>query len=492
MCGIVGIISHQPVAEALYDSLIHLQHRGQDAAGILTCQQRFDYVNGKGLVQEIFNKENIQTLKGNLGIAHTRYPTAGSSNLSDIQPIWVGSPRGIALAHNGHLVNYQEVADYLSIHKKRHLNSSMDSEVLLHLLAEGLEVHNQVGGMDEAFFDILCDVILSISETVKGAYSIVSVILGKGILAYRDPHGIRPLVTGEKINEQGQKACIFASENTMFSSLGFKATGDLQNGELVFVNLQGKMFRKVLTNKPFRPCIFEYVYFARPDATLDAVNVYRSRMRMGQNLAKQWKEKYPNLLPDVIIPIPFSANTAAIVMAKELGVLYSEGLYKNPFIGRTFIMSDNKKRSQQLRYKLSPQRIEIQNKKVLLVDDSIVRGNTSLEIVKMIRENDPKAVYFASACPPIRHPCFYGIDLPSDKELIAANFYEESIRRHLNVDVLLYQTQKALVEAVTRKGEHGIEIPCMACMNGKYITGNVCIKEAFSSKETYLNPLEVV
>lgn len=477
MCGIVGIYSTKPVAEALYESLIHLQHRGQDAAGILTSHSRFECKAGQGLVKEIFVREDIERLKGNIGIAHTRYPTAGGNTAVDVQPIWLGSPRGVALAHNGNLVNYPELSHDLTHNKHRHLHTSMDSEVLLHMLAEGLDKPWMSQDQDAVFFEGLCTVMQSIFGNIQGSCSVVSVILGKGLLAFRDPYGIRPLSMGNRINETGNQDYIFASENTMFYALGFEHQGDVRPGEIVFINQSGKIFRKTLTHKPLTSCIFEYVYFARPDATLDTISIYKARMRMGQNLAKRWKEKYPTLLPDVIIPVPFTSNTAAMSMARELQILYSEGLYKNPFIGRTFIMSDGKKRSQQVRYKLSPQRMEIENKKVLLVDDSIVRGTTSKEIVKMVKESGAKAVYMASACPPVKEPCYYGIDIPSRGELIAAQKTEAEIQAWLQVDALLYQTQDDLVEAITRKGDHNLQSPCMACLNGCYISGNICEKK---------------
>ncbi|WP_367607384.1 amidophosphoribosyltransferase [Legionella sp. W05-934-2] len=473
MCGIVAIYSHKPVAEELYGSLIHLQHRGQDAAGILTCQQRFHMKTGLGLVREVFNVDDMKTLKGSMGIAHTRYPTAGGHSIDDVQPTWVGTPRGIALAHNGNLLNYQELAEDLRDNKHRHLHSSTDSEVLLHLLAEGLEAHTNKTDRDEAYFDILCEVVANIYEKAIGSFSVVSIIMGKGILCFRDPHGIRPLTLGQRENPNGSNDYVIASETTMFYPLGYEPVNDIRNGELIFINQAGKVFRRQINQKTFAPCIFEYVYFARPDAVLDDVSVYRARLRMGQNLGKRWLEKYPDLLPDVIIPAPFTANTAAMAMAQTLGVPYSEGLYKNPFIGRTFIMPEGKSRAQHVRYKLIPQHIEIQNKNVLIVDDSIVRGTTSREIVTMVREHDAKAVYFASASPPIKEPCFYGIDIPSRDSLIAAKMDEAEIAQFLGVDALLYQTQEDLVEAVTRKGRHHIEKPCMACMNGRYITGQL-------------------
>ncbi|MBA3660117.1 MAG: amidophosphoribosyltransferase [Gammaproteobacteria bacterium] len=484
MCGIVGIYSHEPVAQSLYDSLIHLQHRGQDAAGILTCNNKFFTKQGLGLVREIFNSEDLDSLQGNIGIAHTRYPTAGGYGQSDIQPLWIGSPRGIALAHNGNLVNYQAIADRIRYDQHRHLNSSLDSEVLLHLLADSLAKHSHTEHDDASFFDNLCRATRTIFQEVKGSYSVVTIVIGKGLVAFRDPHGIRPLAYGVRENADGTQDYIFASETTPFYALGFVPQGDLQPGEVAYVSTRGKLMRRVIEPKAFRPCVFEYVYFARPDATLDGVNVYRSRIRMGENLAKTWQRRFPDCLPDVVIPAPFTANTAALAFAQTLGVRYSEGLYKNPFIGRTFIMPNQKTRARHVRYKLTPQQIEIQNKNVLIVDDSIVRGTTSREIVKMVKEAGAKAIYFASSSPPIKNPCFYGIDIPTQKNLIAANDDEEGVRTFLGVDLLLYQTQEDLVEAVTRRGEHHIVKPCMACMDGQYICGNVDAEKAALSEAT--------
>lgn len=473
MCGIVGIYSHEPVAAELYDSLIHLQHRGQDAAGMLTCDARFYPKHGLGLVREIFSPQDIEHLKGNMGIAHTRYPTAGGYSEADIQPLWIGSPRGIALAHNGNLVNYQELADDIRGKQHRHLNSSLDSEAMLLMLGDKLAAGSYEENDNGVFFKQLCAAVQHIYDRVEGSYSVVGIVIGKGLIAFRDPHGIRPLVWGERKRADGQTDYIFASETTVFYSLGFEPKGDLAPGEVAYVSQSGQLYREIVKAKSFAPCVFEYVYFARPDSTLDGVSVYRSRLRMGQNLAKRWKEQFPDVLPDVVIPAPFTANTAALSFAHELGVRYSEGLYKNPFIGRTFIMPNQKARSRNVRYKLTPQRTEIENKKVLIVDDSIVRGTTSREIVKMVREFGALGIYFVSACPPIKNPCFYGIDIPSRKELIAAQENLEQIRQYLGVDRLLYQSQEDLVEAVTRRGQHHIERPCMACMDGKYICGNI-------------------
>lgn len=473
MCGIVGIYSHEPVAAEIYDSLIHLQHRGQDAAGILTCNERFYLKHGLGLVREIFMPADIAQLSGNIGIGHTRYPTAGGYNLVDVQPLWIGSPRGIALAHNGNLVNYTELALDITQKKHRHLNSSIDSEVLLHLLADGLDQAPQANDDGEGFFANLCRSLKHVFSRAEGSYSAVSVIIGKGLVAFRDPHGIRPLVMGERINSNGKKDYIFASETTMFYALGFKPIGDVAPGEVVYVNRSGELYRHIIGKKQFSPCVFEYVYFARPDATLNEVSVYRARQNMGEKLALRWKENYPDVLPDVVMPVPFTSNTAALSFAHALGVKYSEGLYKNPFIGRTFIMPSSKERSRSVRYKLTPQRSEIQGKTVLMLDDSIVRGTTSREIVKMVREFGAKQIYFVSACPPIKHPCFYGIDMPSHSELIAAHSTQEEIRHYLGVDKLLYQELDDLVEAITHEGDHEIEDPCMACMNGCYVSGRM-------------------
>ena len=473
MCGIVGIFSHNRVAEELYESLINLQHRGQDAAGILTCQQRFDEVQGLGLVREIFNKENLLGLKGTMGIAHTRYPTAGGYGMADVQPIWIGNPRGIALAHNGNLVNYEELHLEIAEKQHKHLNSSTDSELLLHMIADGLVHQHFSDDYDLPFFENLCGAVKTIFKKAAGSYSIVSVILGKGLLAFRDPNGIKPLVMGERTHPDGKKDYIFASETTMFYSLGFESLGDVGHGELVFINLDGQCYRRILTHRQFAPCIFEYVYFSRPDSTLDGVSVYQSRIRMGLNLARQWQKTYPDSLPDVVIPAPYTSNTAALSFAQELGVRYCEGLYKNTFIGRTFIMPNESKRGQSVRYKLTPHRIEIEGKDVLILDDSIVRGTTSREIVKMLREHGAKKVYFASACPPIIDPCFYGIDIPSRSKLLAPNKTLQEIAAFLDVDRLIYQQLEDLVEAVIGQVDCKIKTPCMACMTGKYITGNI-------------------
>lgn len=470
MCGIVGIASSKTVWPELIESLVHLQHRGQDSAGIITCDDRFHISRKKGLVREVFANQDLSELKGNSGIAHVRYPThGGKESLDETQPFWTGAAFGISIAHNGNLTNYDSMRELLNTDYYFHLNSKSDSELLMYLFASRLADSQRDPSKD--FLDSLSDSLSFIFEFVKGAYSVVSNIIGKGLCAFRDPHGIRPLVIGVRESDNGRKDYIIASETTMFYPLGYKVLGDVEPGEFVLIDLNSTLHRKKLINKKFTPCIFEYVYFARPDALLNDVSVYRSRLRMGQNLAKKWQEKYPEIMPDVVIPVPFSSNTAALSFASHLGVRYTEGLYKNPFIGRTFIMANQSKRKLSVRHKLSPQETEIRDKKVLLLDDSIVRGTTSKEIIKMVREFGAKEVYFASACPVIKHPCYYGIDMPTQEELLGHNKTEDEIKNHLEVDKLLYQNVNHLQEAIMRKGEHHIDTPCMACLDGKYICG---------------------
>ena len=479
MCGISGIYSHKPVASELYESVVHQQHRGQDAAGIMTYDDRMHKHKGLGLARDVFTEDNISLLKGNIGISHNRYPTHGEFGHGEIQPVWTSVPYGIAISHNGQITNYDELVEEVTKKGKTYLNTTSDTEVLLHILAKEL---NKEGNPEtsEEFFKILCDAVSAIFTKVKGAYSITGIIIGKGLIVFRDPRGIRPLVKGERDNN-GKKDYIFSSENTMFYSLGYEPTGNVLPGELIYVDNDGNYFNKRLVKEEFNPCIFEYVYFSRPDAVMNDVGVYRSRLRMGQNLAYAWMKKYPNIKPDIVIPAPSTANTSALAFAHEIGVRYSEGLYKNPFVGRTFIMPGQNERKKSIKHKLVPQKTEIRDKKVLIVDDSIVRGNTSREIVKMVKDFGAKEVYFVSACPPVQHPCYYGVDMPTRDELIASKKTVDTIKKDLGVDILLYQEIDDLVEAVTRRGDHHIDNPCMACLDGHYVingrTAHELIKE---------------
>jgi len=467
VCGIAGIYSHKSVASELFESIVHLQHRGTDAAGIMTYDDRMHKEKGLGLARDIFTEDNLSLLTGNIGISHNRYPTHGGFGHGEIQPVWTSVPYGIGMAHNGQITNYDELVEEVTQKEKRYLNTTSDTEVILHIFAEELNKNGNPQTSEE-FFDVLCDVVSTLFRKVRGAYSITALIVGKGLVVFRDPRGIRPLVRGERDNKEGTDY-IFASENTMFYSMGYELKGNVIPGELIYVDNDGKLFSKRLVKEEFNPCIFEYVYFARPDAILNDVSVYRSRLRMGQNLAEAWKKKYPNVIPDIVIPAPSTANTSALSFAHEIGVRYSEGLYKNHFIGRTFIMPGQEERKRSVRHKLVPQKTEIQDKKVMIVDDSIVRGNTSREIVKMVKDGGAKEVYFVSACPPVQHPCYYGVDMPTREELIAGNKTVDSIKEILGVDILMYQEMEDLVEAVTRIGDHHIDKPCMACLDGHYV-----------------------
>tara|TARA_B100000131_G_scaffold322965_1_gene378988 strand:- start:2998 stop:4479 length:1482 start_codon:yes stop_codon:yes gene_type:complete len=473
MCGVVGIISSKkPVAGDIYDSLIHLQHRGQDAAGIMTYNQRFHIKKGTGLVRDVFDENNMSRLLGRVGIGHTRYPTIGGFSIEEAQPVFTHVPYGIAMAHNGNVVNYSELSKEIVEKDKRHINSSVDIEVILHVFAHALDKFSSKSS-SSTFFDKICYGVKTVFERVDGAYSVIGTIMNRGMFVFRDPNGIRPLVKGKRKNNDGSVDYIFSSETTMFYSLGFVPLGNVEPGEVIWVEEDGTLHSRIIQKKEFTPCVFEYVYFARPDCIQNDVSVYRSRLRMGQNLAKKWKKEYPDITPDIVIPAPSTANTSALSFANELGVRYSEGLYKNPFIGRTFIMPGNEERRRSVRHKLVPQEFELREKDVLIMDDSIVRGNTSREIVRMVKKLGAKKVYFISACPPVKHPCFYGVDMPTKKELAAASRSIEQIKKFMDVDILMYQEIEDLKEAVTRKGEHNIDKPCMACLDGVYVNSNI-------------------
>lgn len=467
MCGITGIISNQQVSTELYESLLALQHRGQDCAGIATYSNRFNLKKGLGLVREVFNQEDIFRLAGTMGIGHVRYPTVGGGSIEDVQPFIVSSPYGIAMAHNGNVFNFLQLKEELFKENLRQINSNCDVEAILNVFAYELNrfCHRE-------FFDSICQAIESVFQRAKGAYSVVAMIADKGLIAFRDPHGIRPLVWGRRENSFKTEH-LFASENTMFETLGFDFYRDVEPGEVVFVDLNGKVKKRVVLQKEFRPCIFEYVYFARPDALLNGVSVYRSRLRMGQNLARKIKREYPDLPLDVVIPAPQSATTAALSCAHQLGVRYSEGLVINQFIGRTFIMPGQEMRQRANRYKLSIIDFEVQDKNVLVVDDSIVRGNVSRHIIKLIRDHGAKKVYFASASPPLKYPDLYGLDLPTHDEYISYNRTEEEVRKLIGADILVYQDLEDLVEAVMRKGEIKFKRPHLAYFDGDYVTGDI-------------------
>jgi len=467
MCGIVGIIGNNEVAIEIYEGLICLQHRGQDSAGIVTYNQQFHLKKGMGLVRDVFRQDDINELKGNVGIGQVRYPTVGGGTIEDAQPFIVNSPYGIAMAHNGNIFNFPQVKQELFEKDNRHINSNCDLEAILNVFAHELSRY-----CHREFFDSICQAVSGVYQRVKGGYSVVAVIANKGLVAFRDPFGIRPLVWGQR-KSSFKTEHLFASETTMFRILNFDFYRDLEPGEVVLIDLHGEVKSRVVLKERFSPCIFEYVYFARADSMLNDVSVYRARLRMGQNLAKKIKEKYPNLEIDAVIPAPESSIPAAMSLAKELGVRFTIGLIKNHFIGRTFIMPGQKIRKRANEFKLSPLELEIRDKNVLIVDDSIVRGNVSRHIVKLMRENGAKKVYFASTSPALRWPCLYGIDLPTKEEYIANNLDEEGIAKSIGTDLVIYQDLEQLIEAVVRKGDVKFSEPCTACFTGKYPTGDV-------------------
>ena len=437
MCGVVGLVSKNEVSPSLYEALTVIQHRGQDAAGISTIEEgRLHTRKQIGLVRDVFREKHIEELKGQIGIGHVRYPTAGGASREYSQPLYVNSPYGISISHNGNLVNTEELAKELYKDNYRHLNTSSDSEVILNVFAHELQKEGSFKPSPEQIFKAVEKTHLRL----KGAYSVLLMISGVGLVAIRDPKGIRPLILGKKDNDLIGADYMIASESPALSALEFEIEGDLRPGEAVFITPEGELHRKVCHNKPSKnPCIFEYVYLARPDAVIDGISVMRSRLRMGQKLGKKILETYPNHDIDAVIPIPESSTSSAIEVAKTLNVNYREGFVKNRYIGRTFIMPKQELRKKSVRRKLNPIPFEFKDKNVLLVDDSIVRGTTSREIVEMARSVGAKKVYFASAAPPIRFQNVYGIDMAATAELIAHQRSEEQIAEFIGADWLIYQ-----------------------------------------------------
>ena len=496
MCGIIGLYSQTQASSQIYEGLIHLQHRGQDAAGILTYKNnevnRFYIKKNQGLVRNVFDDgKNLATeLLGNLGIGHVRYPTNGSAfDLGNAQPFSVSYPYGIAMVHNGNLTNYDELKDFLFKTRRVLCNSGSDLECILNLFSIKLAKLDKKGD----FFENMCIATDYVFEKAHGGYSVIAIIAGKGMVAFRDPHGIRPLVMGKRQATSGKDEYIFASETSMFYNLGFEHCGDVENGELVFIDLDGNVTKRKIRDEEFTPDAFEYIYFARPDAIINDISVYRARLRMGQNLAQKWKILYPDIVPDVVIPVPFTSNTSALSMASELGTRYTEGLYKNPFVGRTFIMPGQEKRRNSVRQKLSPQIFEIRNKKVMVLDDSIVRGTTSKEVVEILRDAGAKEIYLVSACPPLFYPDFYGINIGTQEELIASQMNQEQLRQYLGVEVLMFQDIAGLSEAILRRGKHQIKNLSMPYFNCHYVTDDIDTKlfkqitKFNSESEIYIN-----
>jgi amidophosphoribosyltransferase len=473
VCGIVGVLSGSAVNQGIYDALTIIQHRGQDAAGIMTCDNNRIFLRkSNGLVRDAIRKNHMLRLKGNMGIGHVRYPTAGTESALESQPFYVNSPYGIGFVHNGNLINTAELAEDLQETDLRHLNTNSDSEVLLNVLAYELQ---RVGGAHLGV-PSLFQAMKSVYSRVSGAFAAVAMICGYGILAFRDPHGIRPLVYGMRETENGVDYMV-ASESIALDVLGYKLIGDVAPGEAIFIDLHGKVHRKICAkNVTHSPCIFEYIYLARPDTVIDQIPVYKARLNMGEKLAAKVLKERPDHDIDVVIPIPDTSRTSALALAQKLGVEYSEGFVKNRYIGRTFIMPGQTVRRNSVRLKLNAMKEEFNGKNVLLVDDSIVRGTTSGEIIQMARDVGAKNVYFASAAPEVRYPNVYGIDMPNAMELIAHDKTVDEIAKKIGADWLLYQDLKDVCDAINEAAktpEDRVEQFEDSIFTGNYITGDV-------------------
>lgn len=471
MCGILGVVATTPVNQLLYDGLQVLQHRGQDAAGIATedggC---FRMHKGSGMVRDVFRTRNMRNLIGNWGIAHCRYPTAGSAyNAAEAQPFYVNSPFGLMLAHNGNLTNADQLKRDMFLQDLRHMNTNSDSEVLLNVLAHELQAASTKYQVDA---ETIFKAVAGVNRRVQGAYAVVAMIAGYGLLAFRDPHGIRPLIIGRNDTPAGPEYLV-ASESVALDTLGFKVLRDIEPGEAVLIDRQGNFVSSQCAERTMHaPCMFEFVYLARPDSLIDGVSVYEARVKMGEYLAEKIRHTMPHLHIDAVIPIPDSSRHAAMELANRLNLPYREGFVKNRYIGRTFIMPGQSVRRKSVRQKLNAIAQEFRGKNVLLVDDSIVRGTTSQEIILMAREAGARKVFFASASPPVRYPNVYGIDMPTRSELIAAFRSDEEIRIEIGADALIYQDLTDLKDAV-RAINPAITQFDSSCFDGQYITGTI-------------------
>ena len=469
MCGFIGMFGSGHVASEMADGLLVLQHRGQDAAGIATFDgEKFHIERGVGLVREVFDDAELQKLPGFMALGHTRYPTVGGGTADDAQPLYTNAPHGIAMAHNGNVTNYMDLRRGLGASTGRRLGTNCDVEVILNIFASALEKFSKGPFATRAFA-----AVGEVFKKVRGSYSAAALVGGQGLVAFRDPYGIKPAILGRR--REGRKtAWIVASESAVLQVLGYELVGDLKPGEAVVIGTDGRLARKVVAGKGeegHRPCVFEYIYFARPDSVMDDISVYRARLRLGETLAHLVRER--DLDPDVVVPVPDSARAAALECARVLGVKYREGLLKNRYVGRTFIMPGQANRIKNVRAKLAPLPMELEGKKILLVDDSIVRGTTTREVIKMVRGAGAKAVYLAITAPPIKYPCVYGIDMQTRTEFIARTLKTpDKIAEAIGADALVYMTIPGMVKAVkgpTKKIHHF----CMACMDGNYPTHDV-------------------
>ncbi|MEO7057955.1 MAG: amidophosphoribosyltransferase [Caldimonas sp.] len=471
MCGIVGVISKAPVNQLIYDALLLLQHRGQDAAGIVTMQGTKCFMQkARGMVRDVFRTRNMRALPGNVGLGQVRYPTAGNAySEEEAQPFYVNAPYGIVLVHNGNLTNAAELKQELFDVDRRHINTGSDTEVLINVLAHELE---RAAGAWELTADEVFNAVAAVHRRIKGSYAVVALIAGQGLLAFRDPYGIRPLSFGEGDGPDGPEVMV-ASESVAIVGTGHTLTRDVSPGEAIFIDLDGKVHaRQCAENPSLNPCMFEFVYLARPDSIMDGVSVYQARLNLGETLAQRLISTIPPNEIDVVIPIPESSRPSAMQLAQKIGKPYREGFVKNRYVGRTFIMPGQGVRKKSVRQKLNAIEVEFKGRNVLLVDDSIVRGTTSKEIVQMARDAGARKVYLASAAPPVRFPNVYGIDMPTNSELVAHGRTIEEIRRFIGADALIYQdvaAMKRVVRALNPKLD-GFEA---SCFDGVYITGDV-------------------
>ena len=468
MCGIVGIVGRTDVNQDLYDALTALQHRGQDAAGIFTCDFKIHQRKANGLVRDVFQPHHMHALRGRMGVGHIRYPTAGSDSAAEAQPFYVNSPYGIALAHNGNLINAARLGEEVFRDELRHVNTESDSEILLNIFASELARKHRLA-LDE---NTIFEAVASVHRRCLGGYAAVALIFGYGVVAFRDPCAIRPLCFGRRETAEGMEYMV-ASESVALDALGFELVRDLEPGEAMVVTLDGEIHARQCFAEPrYSPCIFEYVYLARPDSIIDDVSVYKARLRMGEALAEKIVREWPDHDIDVVIPIPETSRTACLPLAYDLGVKYREGFIKNRYVARTFIMPGQTQRARSVRRKLNAIGLEFEGKNVLLVDDSIVRGTTSGQIIQQAREAGARRVYFASAAPPVRYQNVYGIDMPVMGELVAFNRSEEDVARTIGADRLFYQSLDGLVDAVQRGNPRLREFDT-SCFTGEYVTGGV-------------------
>jgi amidophosphoribosyltransferase len=464
MCGFIGVLGSDATVQEIYDGLVAVQHRGQDAAGIVTYDGRFHIKKGEGLVRDIFSAANIARLKGGLGVGHVRYPTIGSGGGEDAQPFTVNYPYGIVMAHNGNVANYDNLRGELEQEGLRHLFSACDVEVVLNVFANALAEQGR-----EFSFEVYRRAVAEVYRKVRGAYSVVGYVAGHGLFAFRDPYGIKPIALGRR-EVNGADAYAVASESVVLTTIGYDVLPQDPPGQALFIDMDGRLHREQVAEPRQHPCVFEFVYFARPDSYLEGASVYKARMKMGQRLAATVRER--GLSADVVVPVPDSARTAALALAQELGLPYREALVKNRYVGRTFIMSSNGARQRSVRHKLNAIEEEFRDKNVLLVDDSIVRGTTSRQIVQMARSSGARRVLFASTAPPLVHPCVYGIDMSTRREFVARDREHDDVARQLGADAVVYQTLDDLLDAV-REDHPGIEQMCTACFSGDYPTGDI-------------------